>query len=67
MTKRSPALGMYYGRSADEQTDVMVVGRCSILFNPNDFCLVIFSGNSQQTRHIKKSQQHVSLLLRCPE
>ena len=53
MTKWSPAWGMYEGRSFDEQNDIME--RCSILFNPADFCRVIFSGVSQQTWQIKKS------------
>ena len=53
MTKRSPASGMCKGRSFDEQKDIME--RCSILFNPTDFCLVICSGDSQQTRHREKS------------
>lgn len=53
MTKWSPALRMYKGRSFDEQRDIME--RCSILFNLTDFCLVIFSGDSQQTWQMKKS------------
>lgn len=53
MTKRSPAFQMYEGRTFDEQKDVME--RCSILFNPIDFCLVIFSWDSHETWLIKKS------------
>lgn len=45
--KLESALGMYKGRSFDEQKDIME--RCSILFNPTDFCLVMFSGDSQLT------------------
>ena len=42
VTKWSPALGMYKGRSFEEQNGTME--RCSILLNPTDFCLVIFFG-----------------------
>lgn len=45
---------MYKGRSFNEQKDIME--RCSILFNPTDFCLVIFSGDSQQTWQTKTSR-----------
>lgn len=69
MTKWSPASGMYKGRSFDEQKDV--TERWSILFNPTDFCLVVFSGDSQQTRHIKKSHFKggglFNSVLCCPE
>lgn len=44
--------------------------RCSILFNTTDFCLVIFSGNSQQTWQIKRicfeRGRHVQLCTLLP-
>lgn len=43
ISKWSPALGTYKGMSFDEQKDIME--RCSILFNPTDFCIVVFSGD----------------------
>lgn len=46
--------------------------RCSILLNPADVCLVMFSGGSQRTGQIKRSHFKVgeaclSSVLCCPE